>query len=171
MNDPLLVQLASAVDRLETDPRFVATLKRVAASLAASATEPQAWESLPSNLLKSGFPPEIRSCWVFTLRAGATFGAERHPNSHQRSVALRGSAGFEMLQEGTWVPHPLDAIGPDPLRDRWISIPPSTWHRIQIGADNFVSCSFHTAEAAALLEETPVADDLSVTHMRLYQSH
>lgn len=171
MNDPLLAQLGSAVARLTADPRFVATLARVAAALEASPREPQAWAALPPELLTPDFPSEIRSCWVFMLRGGATFGAERHPNSHQRSVALRGTATFEVLEDNVWAPRPIAGGGNDPLGNRWISIPPNTWHRIQIGPDTFVSCSFHTAEAAALIEETPVAQDLSVTHQRLYQSH
>jgi hypothetical protein len=37
---------------------------------------------------------------IFVLRADANFGAERHPNSHQRTVALAGTALFEIFVDG-----------------------------------------------------------------------
>ena len=99
------------------------------------------------------------------LRAGATFGAERHPNSHQRTVALSGAALFELFVDGRWTPWPIDG---ETESASAVSIPPSVWHRIQIGPTNFVSVSFHTVAADQLIEETPVGDDLSVTKQRLY---
>jgi hypothetical protein len=166
--DPVLEDLSSIVARLEADERFVWIQRRVAASLERTSGAPQAWEPLPLELFESGLPDEIRSCWVFRLRAGGTFGAERHPNSHQRSVALSGTATFEVFDGGAWVATQLCAETLEPLRDSWISIPPGQWHRIRIGPSDFVSCSFHTARAEELVEETPVGDELADTHKRLY---
>lgn len=135
-------------------------------TLAAQPGVPQAWKSLALDRLPVKLPEEIQSCWVFVLRAGATFGAERHPNSHQRSVALSGNADFELFEGGGWKAHP---IGRD-RADSAISIPPMAWHRIQIGPANFVSASFHTCPSDQLIEETPVADDLSVTKQRAYHT-
>jgi hypothetical protein len=38
---------------------------------------------------------EIRSAWVFVLRAGADTGAEKHPNSHQRMMSFEGSGDLQ----------------------------------------------------------------------------
>src|SRR2546426_2071256 len=65
-------------------------LQRVLQQLASS-TERMAWEIIPLSALRCSLPASIRSCWVFGIRAGAETGAERHPNSHQRSLSLTGS--------------------------------------------------------------------------------
>src|SRR5262249_50132230 len=49
-----------------------------------------AWEPVPLTAYGCAFPDLIRSSWVFVLRGGATTGAERHPNSHQRVMSYRG---------------------------------------------------------------------------------
>jgi hypothetical protein len=49
-----------------------------------------AWQPVPLAAYAGGIPPGIQSSWVFILRAGATTGAERHPNSHQRVMSYRG---------------------------------------------------------------------------------
>jgi hypothetical protein len=167
--DPILPALSIAVARLRTEQRFLAIQQRVRAALQQSPGAPQAWEPLPLDLIESALPAGIRSCWIFRLRAGATFGAERHSNSHQRSVALNGMATFEVLDGDSWSAKTISGDARDSLSDSWISIPPSQWHRIQIGPADFESCSFHTAPADELLEETPVGDDLNVTRKRLYQ--
>jgi hypothetical protein len=105
------------------------------------------------------------------LRAGAIFGAERHPNSHQRTVALAGTAVFEVFVDGAWSPWAVGAGTGSSGLSSTISIPPSVWHRIEIGPENFVSVSFHTVRADRLIEETPVGDDLSTTRQRPYQDH
>lgn len=56
--------------------------------------KPQAlmtWEPISLDVYGSALPREIRSSWVFVLRAGADTGAERHPNSHQRMMSIHGS--------------------------------------------------------------------------------
>ena len=35
------------------------------------------WEPFPLDVLATTLPPEIRSAWVFVLRAGANTGAEK----------------------------------------------------------------------------------------------
>jgi hypothetical protein len=137
--------------------------------LSARPDQPQAWEPLALGSLGFEVPAGIQSCWIFVLRAGATFGAERHPNSHQRTVALAGTALFEVLVEGAWLPWRMGGKGESETASA-ISIPPSVWHRIEIGSENFVSVSFHTVPAGELIEETPVGEDLSITQQRLYHA-
>jgi len=169
--DPIANELSRALKSPSVRNRIAAALARVQGALAARPDQPQAWEPLPLGSLGFTIPSEILSCWIFVLRAGATFGAERHPNSHQRTVALAGAALFELFIDGTWSPWAVGggtgARGLSPT----ISIPPSVWHRIKIGPENFVSVSFHTVGADELIEETPLGDDLSTTRQRLYRDH
>jgi hypothetical protein len=169
-------------------------IARVERALAAGPDEPQAWEPVPLETFGVALPDEVESCWIFLLRSRGRFGAERHPNSHQRSIALRGSAAFELREGAEWVRHTVAApesraaapesrvgaagvtgerVGVSGTRggvpgERAISIPAGTWHRIEIGPEDFLSLSFHTVPAGELIEETPVGDDLSVTRKRLY---
>jgi hypothetical protein len=131
-------------------------------------TLPQAWQPLPDGFLNIKLPSDVVSAWLFALRGGGKFPRERHPNSWQRSLALRGRALFEVYSDGSWQQHPLDGAGRI-AQERAISIPPSMWHRISIGFGPFVSLSFHTVAAAELIEETCENDDFSQIHRRLYQ--
>jgi hypothetical protein len=168
-DDPVLGELGALLQDQSVRSRLDSTLDRVEAAVAARDGQPQAWEALPLALFGSALPSAIRSAWVFVLRGAAVFGAERHPNSHQRTLALRGSAVFEVFQDDAWSPRTIVAAGGAPGENR-LSIPANTWHRIRVGSENFVSCSFHTVPAAELLEETPVDGDLSVTRRRLYHA-
>jgi organic hydroperoxide reductase OsmC/OhrA len=167
--DPVLGELSTLVARPAVTAKLAPILARLEGSLSASPELPQAWEPIPLDALDADLPSSIKSCWIFVLRAGGVFGAEKHPNSHQRSIALKGSALFELYVDDVWTPHPIDSAG-SCVEARSISIPAGTWHRIKIGAQNLASLSFHTVVASELIEETPVAEDLSVTRRRLYHA-
>jgi len=169
-DDPVLADLSRLISSAGGEQPLAATLVRVRTVLAADPRAPQAWEPLSPDLFGAKLPEGIQSCWVFVLRGGGVFGAERHPNSHQRTVALAGRARFEVFDGEGWHSKPVDAASDDPAARSSISIPPNTWRRITIGPDTFVSCSFHTVAAHELIEETPVGDDLSVTRQRLYHA-
>ena len=116
------------------------------------------WEPIPLDVY-GPLPPEIRSSWIFVLRKGLTTGAERHPNSHQRMMSFRGTADFPVQREGKWESNPLTSDRSAPLSQRWVSIPPSTWHQGIVDPDeDWVVVSFHTVEASELIEERPSAD-------------
>jgi hypothetical protein len=165
--DPIAVELSRSLRSASVRKAISPRLARVERELYARPDEPQAWESLSLSTLGFKTPTDIRSCWIFVLRAGAIFGAERHPNSHQRTIALSGAALFEVFIDGSWSPWPISG---ETESESAVSIPPSVWHRIQIGPKNFVSVSFHTVAADRLIEETPVGDDLSLTKQRLYHA-
>ena len=165
--DPIAVELSRSLRSSSVRQAIAPTVARVERQLSARSDEPQAWASISLGTLGFETPSEVRSCWVFVLRAGATFGAERHPNSHQRTIALAGAALFEVFVDGRWSPSPVSA---ETEFGSAISIPPSVWHRIQVGPQNFISVSFHTVAADQLIEETPVEDDLSRTKRRLYHA-
>src|SRR5213595_2095298 len=121
------------------------------------------WEPIPLDIFRQKLPPEIRSGWIFVLRAGADTGAERHPNSHQRMMTLHGAGDMRVRalhgESSTgralspWQ-NVLVSEASAPLERRWISIPPNVWHRPVVGKDaDWVVISFHTVPAEELIEE------------------
>lgn len=121
--------------------------------------ELMAWQIVPLSAFGDGLPDGIRSCWIFVIRAGAETGAERHPNSHQRSLSLTGSGTFEVHEEATWSSHPLASVEATSSEQRWVSIPPATWHRLFAGSEAWAMVSFHTVAPNELIEERPVDPD------------
>jgi hypothetical protein len=167
--DPVLLELDNLLVREGGAEMLSPMIARLLQHLDESPTLPQTWQPLGEEFLDSKLPGGIVSAWLFALRGGGKFTNERHPNSWQRSLALRGRALFEVYSEGSWQRHPLDGAGLT-INERAISIPPNIWHRIAIGPDALVSLSFHTVAADELIEETCAGDDFSQTHRRLYQS-
>jgi hypothetical protein len=128
----------------------------VRAELARKKAALMAWEPIPLTVFGRSLPPEIRSAWVFVLRAGADTGAERHPNSHQRMMSFKGSGDMQTGEPGEWRSNVLVSDPEAPLERRWISIPQNIWHRPIVGRDvNWAVVSFHTAPAEQLIEERP----------------
>jgi hypothetical protein len=168
VDDRTLTELQTLASNESVTRALSPVIARVERALAAGPEEPQAWEPVPLETFGAALPDAIESCWIFLLRSRGRFGAERHPNSHQRSLALRGSATFELREGAEWVRHTVAAPESAVRGERAISIPAGTWHRIEIGPENFLSLSFHTVPARELIEETPVGDDLAVTRKRLY---
>src|SRR5437773_10918721 len=77
-------------------------MKRVRAELARKKEALMTWEPVPLNIFGTALPREIRSAWVFVLRAGADTGAERHPNSHQRMMTFEGSGDMQTGEPSQW---------------------------------------------------------------------
>jgi hypothetical protein len=129
---------------------------RVREQLARRKDTLMSWEPFPLGVLATTLPPEIRSAWVFVLRAGADTGAERHPNSHQRMMSFEGSGDLQTGEHGKWQSNVLISDPDAPLDQRWISIPPNVWHRPVIdAAADWAVVSFHTVPAEELIEERP----------------
>jgi hypothetical protein len=143
-------------------------VRRVAQRLAQDRTAAMAWEPIPLAVYGASLPPLIRSSWVFILRAGATTGAERHPNSHQRVMAFQGAGDFQTGGEGHWQSHPLVSEASADLEQRWLSIPPNVWHQVVVPDTDWVVVSFHPVPAEELIEERPDAADARLTHQRRY---
>lgn len=131
-------------------------IERVRAELARKKKALMTWEPIPLTVFGRALPREIRSAWVFVLRAGADSGAERHPNSHQRMVTFEGSGDMRTEERGQWQSNVLISDHQAPLERRWISIPQNVWHRPVVGADvDWTVVSFHTVPAEELIEEKP----------------
>jgi len=168
-SDPII----SAVDEFVRTPsvqrRISDALQRVLRQLDSS-TAQMAWEIVPFAAFGGRLPESIRSCWVFGIRAGARTGAERHPNSHQRSLSLVGSGIFEVRETQGWAPHRLVSEPGAPAGQRWVTIPPATWHRLLVDQQGWGMLSFHTVASDELIEETPVdpGDLDGSTHQERY---
>lgn len=131
-------------------------VERVRAELARNKDALMAWEPIPLTVFGGALPSEIRSAWVFVLRAAADTGAERHPNSHQRMMSFEGSGDLQTGEPGQWQSNVLVSNPEAPLERRWISIPPNVWHRPVVGAEvDWAVVSFHTVVADELIEERP----------------
>jgi len=129
---------------------------RVREELARKKDALMTWEPFPLDLLATRLPLEIRSAWVFVLRAGADTGAERHPNSHQRMMSFEGSGDLQIGEPGKWQSNVFVSDPDAPLERRWISIPTNVWHRPVINtAADWAVVSFHTVPAEELVEERP----------------
>jgi len=131
-------------------------VERVRAELARKKEACMTWEPITTGVFGRTLSAEIRSGWVFVLRAGADTGAERHPNSHQRMMSFEGSGDMQTGEPGQWQSNALVSDPEAPLERRWISIPPNVWHRPVVAADaDWVVVSFHTVVADELIEERP----------------
>ena|ERR1700736_2124066 len=158
--------LDSASSRSIIDP----VIERVRAQLAGNEEAVMAWEPMPLHIFGSALPTNIRSSWVFILRAGANTGAERHPNSHQRMMSFAGTGDMQVRSnpDSPWRSNVLVSDSAAPLEERWISIPPSVWHQPVVGAAaDWVVVSFHTVSAEELIEERPdPTGDIGTKQMR-----
>jgi hypothetical protein len=143
-------------------------VERVAQQLARDRTACMAWEPIPLGTYGDGLPSPIRSSWVFILRSGATTGAERHPNSHQRMMSFQGTGDLQTGGEGQWLSHVLVSDPEADLERRWVSIPTNHWHQAVVPDVDWVVVSFHTVPAEELIEERPDTMDTSLTHQRRY---
>jgi len=129
-------------------------IERVRAELARKNEALMTWEPIPLTVFGRALPDEIRSAWVFVLRAGVDTGAERHPNSHQRMMTFDGSGDMKTGEPGQWKSNALIGDPEAPLEQRWISIPQNAWHRPVVGKDaDWTVVSFHTVPAEQLIEE------------------
>jgi RimJ/RimL family protein N-acetyltransferase len=164
--------LLESLDRLlkseAVRSRIAPVVERVSQKLAHDQTATMAWEPIPLSAYGVSLPAGIQSSWVFILRAGATTGAERHPNSHQRMISYRGTGDFQTGGPGRWQSNPLVSADGARLEERWISIPPNVWHQAVVPAEDWVVVSFHTVPAEELIEERPDAADPEQTRQRRY---
>jgi hypothetical protein len=156
--DPVIHALAGASNSAAVSTYVAQVLERVTRELAC-VPGPMAWESIPLEVFDRPLPNGIKSCWVFVLRAGGETGAERHPNSHQRSLSLTGRGEFQLRENGTWKSYPLVSDSGAPAERRWVSIPENTWHRLFVGDESWAVLSFHTVAAEELIEERPISPE------------
>lgn len=127
-----------------------------------------AWEPIPLDLYHQPLQDTVKSSWIFVLRKNTITGAERHPNSIQRMMSLKGKGDFQTKLDSKWNSNFLVSDFNDKLENRWISIPLNIWHQGIVGDENWVVLSFHTCEVSELIEERPDEGDESKFHKRKY---
>lgn len=164
----LLARLDAAVGSREAAAAIEAIVSRVEGTLARDVEAIEAWEPIPLSVYGGALPTEIRSSWVFILRGGVTTGAERHPNSHQRTTSWRGEGDFQVQDTSGWRSHLMRSDAGASLEDRWISIPPNTWHQLVVSQADWVVISFHTVPAPELIEERPEPEGPEPVRARKY---
>ncbi len=182
----LLEILDTIVGSEEIRAQIYPIVERVRTELARNKKAQMTWEPIPLTIYGGALPSGIRSSWVFVLRAGATTGAERHPNSHQRMMSFEGAGDLQVrarhgtspsirrtgLADGSevqWQSNFLMSDSDFPLERRWISIPRNVWHQVVVpeGPD-WVVVSFHTVPPEELIEERPDSDDADRTKQMRY---
>jgi hypothetical protein len=168
----LLERLDKVVHSEEVRSQILPIVKRVREDLGRKPDALMTWEPVALERFGNNLPPDIRSGWIFILRAGTDTGAERHPNSHQRMMTFEGTGDMKVDAKGTphdvrteseivWQSHVLVSDPAADLGQRWVSIPRNVWHRpvIPEGAD-WIVVSFHTVPATELIEERPGAKQM-----------
>jgi hypothetical protein len=181
----LLEALDAIVGPEEIRAQIYPIVERVRTELTRNRKAQMTWEPIPLTIYGGALPPGIRSSWVFVLRGGATTGAERHPNSHQRMMSFEAAGDLQVrARHGTspsirrtgladgkeqWQSNLLVSELGAPLERRWISIPRNVWHQVVVpeGSD-WVVISFHTVPAEELIEERPDAGNAGGTKQMLY---
>src|SRR6266516_4364529 len=145
MNDPVIPALDAVVRTPSAAGQVREALQRVLQQLALS-REQMAWEIIPLSALGCSLPESIRSCWVF------------------------GSGIFEVREAPGWTACGLVSEPSAAIEQRWVTIPPATWHRLFVGQQAWGMVSFHTVAPEELIEERPVdPDDLDGrTHQERY---
>lgn len=156
----MLETLDAAVREPRARRAIDALADRLLAQLDADPSAAMTWAPVALDVY-AALPTGIRSSWVFVLRRAASTGAERHPNSHQRVMSLRGSADLRTWEtraggRDEWRSHVLTSDPQASLEARWLSIPVNVWHEPVVGGAHWTVVSFHTVEAAELIEERPV---------------
>jgi hypothetical protein len=145
-----------------------AVVARVEQQLRADPAAVMAWESVPLDVYGTPLPGDIRSSWVFILRADVATGDERHPNSRQRMVSYRGAGDLQTRLGECWESHRLDSDPRLPLRRRSVSVPENVWHQAVTPAANWAVVSFHTVPDEELVEERPGPASPGSTQRRKY---
>jgi len=164
----VLEKLDGLVAAPEVREHITKVAERVTRRLTQEAASLMTWEPLRLEIYGDALPESIRSSWVFALRAGATTGAERHPNSHQRMMSLQGAGDLQTGGEGLWRSQHLVSDNGAELLRRWATIPPNVWHQAVVPSQHWAVVSFHTAAAEELIEERPGFENTAVTLQRRY---
>ena len=138
--------LDDAVANLVTRADVIETIGRLKSELQAS-TEPFVWATIALQNV-ADVPAEIRSAWIFALRAERWSGEHYHPNSVQRMVVIEGHGRSRI---GSTIGE-MVALGDGSLGDAWVVIAPGVPHEFYPEKDDMIVMSFHTATAEELLE-------------------
>lgn len=151
------LQLLSTLDSLVFQPDALATIEQLANELTqqlqSKPTAAFARAELAISLFGAALPAEAKSSNVYVIRPGVSSGIERHPNSHQHSMSLRGEGTFALGLAGERCEHRLQGKASGAIARRWVSIPPQTWHEAIAGSGLWTVVTFHTAPDREIINE------------------
>jgi mannose-6-phosphate isomerase-like protein (cupin superfamily) len=124
------------------------TLNRLKRELRAS-PEPFVWASVGLRGADELLPPEIRSAWLFALKAGMWSGLHHHPNSVQHMIVVSGRGRSKIAGvEGGLTAFDRNAG----WEEQWCVIDRGVPHEFFPEGEDMVVMSFHTAGPDELLE-------------------
>lgn len=164
----ILVSIDEALRSREIRESVEALARELRTELEKERGKALVWRSIPLSLFGGGLPPQIRSSWVFGIRAACETGAERHPRSHQRMMSFAETGDLQVWDGKRWISRKLLSDPGEKIGKRWISIPPGTWHQAVADDATWIVVSFHTVRDNELVEERPDPDDPVITHKRTY---
>lgn len=164
----ILQKLDDSLKRPSVVEKIDLIAARVERKLAQTSDSLLAWQPVPLDIYGTVLAEEIRSSWVFIIKAGATSGAERHPNSVQRVMSYRGTGDLQIWDGDGWLSHLLARDFETSLENRWAIVPINVWHQAVVPDNDWVVVSFHTAPAHELIEERPDPNDAKLTRQRRY---
>ncbi len=70
-------------------------------------------------------------------------------------MSLRHAADLQTWEAGRWQSNVLVSDPTAAMERRWLSIPVNVWHQPVMADGDWTVVSFHTVEAAELIEERP----------------
>ncbi len=145
-------------------------VERLEKKISESAGGDMTWEPVPLSMYGVQLPHNIKSSWVFILRANTPTGPERHPNSIQRVMSYRDSGNLQTKKniDDVWQSHFLGSDQELPMEQRWLTIPAGVWHQAVAPKNHWAVVSFHTVEAEELIEERPDPANRAATCQRTY---
>ena len=143
--------ILEALDHIINDPNIKDSLAPFIEE-AKQTKEDFASITVPISLFKDMLPKEINLCRIFVLRAKKASRVEKHTNSFQRTLTIIGSGNTKILNNNTWTSN-LRKDSDKVIENRWLSIPADTWHQPLAEEEDWITITFHTADADEIIDE------------------
>jgi hypothetical protein len=144
-----LEKLHVAVEWLLAQDSFAKAIERLRGKLRGS-QEPFVWCTVTLDSIGVALPAAIKSCWIFLLKRDVPSGSHYHPNSVQHMVVLNGRGRSNV----GGVERPTIPFGSarHSIEEKWHVIGESVAHEFFPEGEDMAVVSFHTCEAAELVE-------------------
>jgi hypothetical protein len=108
---------------------------------------------IPLSVFGEDLPDFIQSCRVFVLRGDTQAKTERHPNSTQRVLSLKGSGEIRVFTEEGLRTASLRGERYASAEERWAVVEQNVWHQPAAGPKDWAVLAFHTASEKELIDE------------------
>jgi hypothetical protein len=149
--------LLSNLDECVATPRAQAVIKEAVAKaeteLQVERTKSGVSVQISLSVFGEDIPDFIKSCRVFVLRGATQFKTERHPNSTQRILSLKGAGEIRVFTEQGLRTASLRSDRYAAVDERWAVLEQNVWHQPVAGPKNWAVLAFHTAPEKELIDE------------------